>query len=116
MKNKIKSYLVSFILTFFLFGCAGSIELDPDVCEIGFVVFEVSENLCDALPVPTEICFYVRLASLNFDILCSADPESNEYKKAKTEFIKWCFHINNSLSSRSGINLLLDSLAVNNEW
>ena len=115
LKNKIRFYFVALITAFFLSDCAGSIELDPDVCEIGFVVFEVSENLCDALPVPTEICFYVRLASLNFDILCSADPRSNEYQKAKTEFLKWCSHINSSLNSSSEINFLPDSLAVDNE-
>lgn len=98
MKNKIKFYLAFFIMSFFLLGCSGSIQLDPDVCEIGHVVFEVSESFCDSLIIPSDICFYVRLASLNFNILCSSDPESNEYQKAKIEFIKWCAHINNSLN------------------
>ena len=101
-------------MSFFLFGCAGSIKLNPDVCEIGLIAFEVSETLCNSYEIPSEICFYIRLASLNFNILCSADPESNEYQKAKIEFIKWCSHINDSLNLNPEIKFLPDSLNLGN--
>ena len=84
-----KNFLVSvFLFSLVLFGCSGVPQLNPEVCEAGALVCDITNNVCETFPVPEPVCSYLNIACVNLDLLCSNDPESNEYKTAKSELQK----------------------------
>jgi len=77
--------LTAFVLSFTMSGCSGSTQLPKEVCDVGAVVCDVSGYICTNVPeVPSEICDLINLACLNLNILCKAEPGTDEYNKALT--------------------------------
>lgn len=84
-KNRFASfYLIALVISLTLLspGCTPSGQLPQQICDIGSVVCEVSQNLCSTLPVPEAVCTYVNLACLNLTVLCQEPAGTEKYVEA----------------------------------
>lgn len=76
--------LILFVVSFSFLNtsCSGG-HIPAAVCDYGQIVCDISQTACRNIPgVPPSICDYLDLACYNLEVLCSTDPESEQYKSA----------------------------------
>jgi len=89
------SFFIVILFSFsFAPGCAGTVEIPPEVCEYGDTILDIAETLVEMFPnVPPIITTYIELARANLAILCETEPGTTLYNKS----IKALAEVNDSL-------------------
>ena len=119
----IKSYLTVFYfivltISFSFIKCGENPpQLSPEVCRVGTMICDISQNICSSFPIPSQVCNYLDLACVNINVLCNSTPGSPAYKQAEKNLQENSDMINESIQKYKKLfPEILDSLKELNQY